>query len=198
MIAYLRKILLILFISPFYLFAQQTQVKEGFVIPAVVMEGDTIPSLNIRTIIILPPIVLEDKDDIKKYRRLIRDIKKVYPYSKIARDTFNIMQYTLDTIQNKKDKKKYMDYKEKELLDRYSQELKKLSINQGRLLLKLVDRELNKTSYELIKEFRGTFSAFFWQQIAKLFGEDLKTEFDSQGEDKLIERIIIMIENGQI
>lgn len=178
--------------------AQPTERKEGFVMPATVIGGDTIPTLKVKTIVILPAIEFTDKDDIKKYRKLIRDIKKVYPYSKIAKDTFNTIQLALDSIQGKKARKEFLEFKEEELLGKYSQELKKLTINQGRILLKLIDRELNKTSYELIKEFRGSFSAFFWQRIAKLFGEDLKTQFDSEGEDKLIERIIIMIENGQL
>ena len=76
--------------------------------------------------------------------------------------------------------------------------MKKLTVNQGRILLKLIDRETGNTSYELVKELRGTISAVFWQTIARLFGSDLRAQYDPKGEDKLIERVVRMIETGQI
>ena len=84
------------------------------------------------------------------------------------------------------------------MLDRYKDELKKLTITQGRILIKLIDRETNNTSYYIIKEYRGSFSAFFWQSIARIFGENLKAEYNPEDEDKLIEDIVIRIENGQL
>ena len=84
------------------------------------------------------------------------------------------------------------------LQDQFGDELKKLSVNQGRLLLKLVDRETGNTSYEIVKELRGTFSAFFWQSLALLFGSSMKSKYDPAGDDKLIEQIIVQIDNGQI
>ena len=85
---------------------------------------------------------------------------------------------------------------EKELLDEYEDDLKKLTITQGRILIKLVDRETGATSYELVKELRGSFSAFFWQAFARIFGSTLKAEYDPYGEDRLIEEIVLLIDNG--
>jgi hypothetical protein len=87
---------------------------------------------------------------------------------------------------------------ENELMEEFSDELKSLTITQGRLLIKLIDRETGNTSYELLRELRGSFSAFFWQTVARLFGSNLKTTFDAEGEDKLIDQIVVLIENGQI
>ena len=80
----------------------------------------------------------------------------------------------------------------------YEEELKNLTITQGRILIKLIDRETSKTSYEVVKELRGSFQAAFWQAIARIFGSNLKTEFDPEGEDKMLNEIMIMIEKGQI
>ena len=87
---------------------------------------------------------------------------------------------------------------EKEMLRKYSKELKKLSISEGAILIKLIDRETNKTSYELIEEFKGSVPAFFWQGIARLFGNNLKTHYNPDGEDKEIEKIVRNIERGII
>jgi hypothetical protein len=92
----------------------------------------------------------------------------------------------------------YIKAREKELMSKYQDELKALSVTQGQLLMKLMDREVNKTTYEIIKETRGTMQAFMWQQLARLFGSDLKIGYDGKGEDKMIERILILIENGQL
>jgi hypothetical protein len=85
---------------------------------------------------------------------------------------------------------------EQQLLREYKDDIKKLTISEGRILLKLIDREARRTSYALIKEFRGGFSAFFWQSIARIFGGDLKVEYDPYGEDKVLEHIVMLIEIG--
>lgn len=182
----------------FLLKAQVTEIPEGYIMRATVVDGDTMPTVRIKPVVILPPLKLTNKRDVTRYNRLIRDVKRVYPYAMIAKDTFAIIQKTLDTITDKRERKDYLQQKDDELQARYTKELKRLTVRQGHILIKLIDRELDQTSYEIIKELRGSLSAFFWQQIARLFGESLKSEYDSEGEDLLIERIVIMIENGQI
>ena len=86
----------------------------------------------------------------------------------------------------------------KKLQSEFEGELKKLTIKQGIILVKLIDRETGNTSYELVKQLRGSFSAFLWQSLARLFGSNLKLEYDPYGEDKLIEEIVVMIEQGVI
>jgi len=202
-ILYILKILqtILLCLFSFTLFSQgdgSVRINEGYILPGVIVDGDTLPYARIKPVIVLEPIEFRSHKDYLEYRRLIRDVKKAYPYSLIARDIFRDVQIALDTIKNEKKRKKYVKQKDKELQDQYTDELKKLTITQGRILIKLIDRELGHTSYEVIKEMRGSVSAFMWQSLARLFGSSLKSEYDAVGEDMLIERVLIMIENGQI
>jgi hypothetical protein len=104
----------------------------------------------------------------------------------------------LGDIEKDNERKKYLAHYEKEIFKRYEPELRKLTINQGRLLLKLIDRECNSTSYDLIKSYRGSVSAFFWQGIARIFGSNLKSEYDASGNDRIVERVILLVEAGQL
>ena len=108
------------------------------------------------------------------------------------------MSAHLLTLKTEKDKRAYIKQVEREIHEEFEGDLKKLTITQGRILLKLIDREVGETSYDLLKEFKGTFSAFFWQTLARIFGHDLKSEFDPEGEDILLNEIVILIENGQL
>ena len=104
----------------------------------------------------------------------------------------------LQTLPNEKARQKHIKRVEKGLKDQYTPRMKKLSFAQGKLLIKLIDRQSNSTSYELVKAFMGPFKAGFYQTFAALFGASLKKEYDPQGEDKLTERVVLMVENGQI
>ena len=101
-------------------------------------------------------------------------------------------------INNKKEQKKYLSDYEKNAFKKYETDLKKMSIAQGQILMKLIDRECNKTTYDLVKMYKGNVSAFFWQGVAKVFGSNLKTGYDLNGKDKIIERVIVLVENGQL
>ena len=97
-----------------------------------------------------------------------------------------------------KKRKEFINEAEKELRNQFEDELKGLTITQGRILIKLIDRETGETSYELVKELKGSFSAVLWQTVARIFGSNLKSEFDPEGEDKLINEIVMLIEAGQL
>lgn len=176
-----------------------SQLDSGYKLPATTIGGEQMPNVLLKQVIILPPTEYSGtQDDIDKYWRLVRHVKKVYPYVQLAKRLFEETNRALDTITDKRSRKKFLASKEKELRDQYEAELKKLTITQGKILTKLINRELHTTAYDLVKEFRGSFSAFFWQQMAKLFDQDLKTKYDPNGEDKMIERIMLLIENGQL
>lgn len=192
-----KAILYIFLIVTLHSFAQ-TKTDAGYLFRGIIIDNDTMPHLTIRPVVVLPPIEFKSHNQYLKFRKLVRNVKKVYPYSQLAKKTFREINIAIDTIPKEKDKKKFIKQKEKELMSQYEQELKKLSISQGHILIKLIDRELGQTSYDILKELRGTLSAFMWQSIARLFGENLKDEFDEEGEDELLDRIIIMIENGQL
>jgi hypothetical protein len=116
----------------------------------------------------------------------------------MAKNKLDKMEKEFLELETEKERKKYIKTIEKQLMDEFGNELKKLTITQGRLLLKLIDRETGSTSYILLQELRGNFSAVFWQAIARLFGSNLKSEYDPQGEDRIIERIVLLIEHDQI
>jgi len=171
---------------------------DTFVLYGVIIDGDTLLLSSIDEVYIFPFRKFKSKRDLRRYRRLIRNVKKAYPYAKLAKKKLDEIEANFAKLKTEKARKQYIKQVEKEIRYEYEDELKKLTITQGRILIKLIDRETGDTSYELVKEFRGSFSAFFWQAIARLFGSNLKSEFDAQGEDKLINEIVILIENGQL
>lgn len=165
---------------------------------AVVYENDTLPIHRMHTVYVFPPLKFKNKREQVEYTRLMRDVKKMYPYSKLAKSTLNEIKSAVETMPEGSERDKYVKKMETDLVKTYSAELKACTVRQGRVLLKLVDREVNQTSYDIIKELRGSFSAVMWQGIARLFGETLKSEYDATGEDAYIEYIICMIEMGVI
>jgi hypothetical protein len=116
----------------------------------------------------------------------------------MAGEKYDSVEAHFMTLHTEKEKKAYIKQVEQEIMDEYEDDLKGLTITQGRILLKLIDREVGETSYDLLKEFKGFFSAFFWQTLARIFGHNLKSEFDPEIEDKLLNEIVILIENGQL
>ncbi|WP_320054503.1 DUF4294 domain-containing protein [uncultured Acetobacteroides sp.] len=172
---------------------------DSFTIPnKVVVDGDTLANLTIGKIYIFPWHKFKKHRDEEKYRRLILNLKKVYPYAIMARDMLMSMEADVAKIKGKKEREKYIKDAEDRLRAQFEAPLKHLSISQGKLLLKLIDRETGRTSYSIVKELRGTFSAFCWQSLARLFGSNMKSTFDENGEDKYLNRLILMYENGQL
>lgn len=170
----------------------------GFPVQAVIQDGDTIFVTSIEEAVIQPRKRAAATRDLRQYRRLIYNVKKVYPYAKIAGEKFSDVTTYMESLETGKERREYTKQLEDELLKQYEEELKNLTVTQGRILIKLIDRETRKTSYEVVKELRGSFQAAFWQAIARIFGSNLKTEFDPDGEDKVLNEIMIMIENGQL
>ncbi|QQS50044.1 MAG: DUF4294 domain-containing protein [Bacteroidota bacterium] len=181
------------------LHAQDTLAAKGEnVLYGIVVDGDTILVASIKEVYILPMRTFNSPRDMRRYQKLVRNVKKVYPYAKMAKNKYDEVAVKLSTLNTEKEKRKYMDQVEVELKEEFEGELKKLTISQGTILIKLIDREIGETSYDLLKELKGNFSAFFWQTLARVFGHNLKTTFDAEGEDKLINEIVMLIENGQL
>ncbi|MEY8708448.1 DUF4294 domain-containing protein [Bacteroides faecichinchillae] len=178
--------------------AQEKQSINGYLVPMCIYEGDTIPWIQLRPVYIFRPLIFKNRKEEIEYNRLVRNVKKVYPISKeIHRAIIETYEY-LQTLPNEKARQKHIKRVEKGLKEQYTAQMKKLSFAQGKLLIKLVDRQSNQTSYELVKAFMGPFKAGFYQTFASLFGASLKKEYDPLGEDKLTERIVLMVESGQI
>jgi hypothetical protein len=159
---------------------------------------DTLIQRDIKEIWIYPAREFKSPRYERQYWRLVQRVKKVLPYARTANELLKKYEPEYVTLKNDREKRKLIRNVETELMARYKEEFKKMSINDGKVLIKLVDRETGRTSYTLIKEFRGAFIATFWQGIAKLFGNSLKDEFDPYGEDMLIEEIVTLIEIGYL
>lgn len=187
-----------LFLSFQSVLAQDKQSRGGYLVPVCIYEGDTIPCVQLPTVYIFKPLKFKNDKERMEYYRLVRNVKKVYPIAReINRTILETYEY-LQTLPNEKARQKHIKRVEKGLKDQYPPRMKKLSFAQGKLLIKLVDRQSNQTSFELVKAFMGPFKAGFYQTFAALFGASLKKEYDPNGEDKLTERVVILVENGQI
>ncbi len=164
----------------------------------VIVDGDTIPHVRLREIKIMPRRRFRSKRAAQRYSRLVRNIKTVLPYARIAGRKIAEIEDNLALMSDEKQKKEYLKKAEKELFQEFEKPLRRLTVSQGRLLIKLIDRETGSTSYAIIRQLKGRFSAFLWQSVARIFGSNLKSEFDGEGEDRMIEYIINQIDNGEL
>ncbi len=172
--------------------------KDLHVLKAEKIDGENIASVKIQEIVVFPEIKFESRRKYRKYRKLVRDLKKVYPYAQKAKYKLIKMERQFRELESEEAKKRYIKQMEKEIKREFTDDIKHLTINQGRLLLKLIDRETGNTSYALLDELKGSFTAAFWQTVARIFGHNLKAEYEPHGRDYLIERIVVLIEHDQI
>lgn len=170
-----------------------TKVYMGYV-----QDGDTIIFKNIKEVPVFPDREFKNKRQYRRYTRYVQKVKKVYPLAVEARELLKEYEPAYYALETRKEQRKLMKKLEKELLSRHKNELRKWSISDGRILLKLINRETERTPYSLIKDFRGGFSATFWQGIAKLFRNDLKAGYNPAEEDQVLEEIVILIELGYL
>lgn len=173
-------------------------VTDGIVTRAVIIEGDTVPLFWIPTVKIFGPIIFKSKVQMIEFSRLVKHIKKVYPYAKLIAHKVNAYNTYLNTIKSDNKRDKEVKRLEKEVRSQFEGELTKLTYTQGKILLKLIYRETSSTTYNLIKDFRGNLTAFFWQSLGSFFGYNLKVTYNPDGLDRDIETIVVMIENGTI
>ncbi len=126
----------------------------------------------------------------KRYRRLEKRVLKVWPYAAFAGQTMDSLETEMTQTDSRRERRALIDRKEEELKARFEGDLRRLTMREGILLIRLIDREAQRTTFGVIRELKGRFSAFMWQGLAKLFGHDLKTEYDPAGEDAAIEHIL--------
>lgn len=175
-----------------------TKNATGITVSNAFYDGDSITQVNFYTLRVYPPIVFKNTRQERAYYKLIRDVKRTLPLAKtinhIIIETYEYMQ----TLPPGKEREEHIKRVEKGLKAQYTPQMKKLTYAQGKLLIKLVDRECNQTSYELVKAFIGPFKAGVYQTFASIFGASLKKEYDPEGDDAMTERIILMVESGQL
>jgi hypothetical protein len=165
---------------------------------AIIYQGDTLPYMALDTIKYYYYEFKGSNKEYIAYTKLVRDVKKAYPYAKLISNKVNEINAYLNTINNSKILEKEKDRLEKELRSQYEKDIRNLTRSQGKILIKLIHRETQKTSYNLIKDYRGGFLTSVYQGIAKVFGLDLKDSYDPNGKDRNIEIIVTLIENGQL
>ncbi|MGX8690147.1 MAG: DUF4294 domain-containing protein [Bacteroidaceae bacterium] len=174
--------------------------KRVLVALATIIDGDTIPTFEMMEVTIYGRREYPSARKQRRYDKLTRNVQKMYPISlevkAILVETYLYMQ----TLPDDKAREEHLEIVEKGVWDQYLPVMKKCTLAQGKILIKLIDRECNQTSYELIQAFIGGFKAKFYQAFAALFGASLKKEYDPEhnDEDAMIEEIIWMIENDML
>ena len=196
---FLKRYLYIIFIlAPFFVFAQivenQLQQKMDTTNYYYIIKGDSIPRefINLEEVVLLTKLQFISKEDRRRYLILKRKTRKVYPYAKLASERLLVMSERLKTIEKKRDKKIYTKRIQKYIEEEFSEKLKKFTRTEGQILVKLIYRQTGATSFELVKELRTSWRAFWYNTTANLFDISLKEEYDpfKNKEDYLIEDIL--------
>lgn len=159
---------------------------------------DTMYATYLKEISIFPELKFRNKKQERFYWRTVRDVKKTLPYAKLIKQDILYADSVLRTFSTEKEKRQWWRRFEKQLFRKYEKDFRGMYASQGMMLMKLVNRETQQTGYNLIKHYKGKFSANFWQFIAKLFKNDLKEEYDEKDKDRIVERVIILVESGQL
>ncbi|MCD6201399.1 MAG: DUF4294 domain-containing protein [Bacteroidales bacterium] len=160
--------------------------------------SDTLPLVEMEEVRVIPLPKFRNRRQARRFGRYVRNVKKVYPYAKLTARLLNEMEQHMDSLTTEREKKAYIKQVEKSLKDQYSDVIWNMTFSQGKILIKLIDRETGMTSYEIIDRMKGAFNAGFWQAVARLFGSNLKTKFDPGGEDRILNQVVMMIEYGMI
>lgn len=163
-------------------------------------EGDTVPVINLRGITVFKKWDFKNKKEEDFYWRTVRDVKLTLPYAKLIAETLVETYEYIETFPTQKEREQYLKEMEKSLFEQYKPALKRFSKRQAKVLIKLVQRETNQTSYDIVKAFLGSFRATFWQGFGKLFGVSLKSEFQPAKDrgDAILERVACAVEEGTI
>ncbi len=159
---------------------------------------DTMYIAFLHDVYVYPPLQFKNKRQEKFYWRTVRDVRKTLPYAKLITADMAQADAELAKLATDKERRKWWRQYERYLFKKYEKDFRNMYASQGRMLMLLMDRESDKTSYELIRQYKGKASADFWQFIAKLFKNDLKEEYDAADKDRIIERVITLVEAGQL
>ena len=177
---------------------EQTTTINGYLVPACIYEGDTIASLRMPTLYCFKPLNFNNNKQRQQYTRLVRNVKKTLPIAKEVNRAIIETYEFLQTLPDEKARQKHLNAVEKSVKEQYTPRMKKLTFAQGKLLIKLINRETDSSSFELVKAFLGPFKAGFYQAFAAIFGASLKKEYHPEGEDAMVEQIVLLVESGQI
>lgn len=176
----------------------EERLKNGTIVRRIVVGNDTTYSYTLDVFDVSAMHPYGDKDKDKEFKRLQYHVKKVYPLSELAVLKIKGYNVELSKVKSKKKRRQLLRQREKELKEDFTDIIKKMTVTQGRVLVKLIDRKTGESPYDIIKEMRGGFKAFVYQGVAKLYSNDLKARYNPEvnEEDEMIERIVQMIDQG--
>lgn len=160
--------------------------------------GDTVRMIEIKEVVVFPPMKFKNKKQEEFYWRTVRDVRKTLPYAKAASQTLLETYEYIQMLPDQKERERHLQTMEKDIVAQYKPAIMKLTKNQGKTLLKLINRETDQSSFNIVKAFLGSFRAGFWQTFGRFFGMNMKAGFhpEKNEEDAIIDRIATLIEQG--
>ena len=161
-------------------------------------QNDTFYLARMQDVWVYPKMVFKNKKQERFYWKTVRDVKKTLPFAKELTKEMQVADHQLALLPDEKARRKWWKQHEKYLFQKYENDFRHMTASQGQMLMKLMDRESDRTSYDIIKHYRGKASANFWQFVAKLFKNDLKEEYDADDKDRIVERVINLVEAGML
>ena len=164
---------------------------------AEVVNGDTVPVVDLGSVTVYGLYQFKNRRQHEQWTRTKYNVKKVYPYAILAAAKLREYDIALGRMHNEAQRKAFVKACEKDLRSEFEDDLKNLTVTQGKILMKLIDRESGKTAYQVVRQLRGAFQAAMWQTVATIFGHNMKAEYDAEIEDLMIERAVRLVESGQ-
>jgi hypothetical protein len=192
-VRYLSTIFILLFVASTINAQSKYGANDTLLVPYIVYGGDTMTYAQLDMVTVFGEMSPEQRKAKQKWTRLRNAVYVTYPYAKKASYIINDVNRQLMVIKDPLARKKYLSSREKELKKEFTAPLTALSVYQGKVLMKLINRETSNSCYSIIKEYRGGFSARFWQTIAWVFGSSLKQDYDPKGEDADMELIVLEV-----
>ena len=176
----------------------QNKGQKGYYLAYFIEDGDTVFYDECPPVWVFPKGTRRDRKDWRNYYKLVYNFNKVYPYATMVADVLNHVDSTIDASHMKKAQEdKYTSEWQRQILKDFEPVIRKMTVSQGKLLMRLVDRETSRTSYKIVKQYRSGFSAAFWQGVARLFGQNLKSSYDPKGQDARTEELVKAWEKGE-
>ncbi len=192
----MKKIFCILVIFVFTNVVYSQSVVDSVMLQ--INQNDTFYLAWMQDVWVYPKMVFKNKKQERFYWKTVRDVKKTLPFAKELTKEMQVADHQLALLPDDKARRKWWRQHEKYLFRKYENDFRHMTASQGQMLMKLMDRESDRTSYEIIKHYRGKASANFWQFVAKLFKNDLKEEYDADDKDRIVERVINLVEAGML
>lgn len=168
--------------------------KDTLYVPVIVYRGDSLPARTLEMVWVTAPMPRAMRKKVEEWTRLRNAVYVTYPYARKAGVIMNEMNAKLAKMSSEAQKKSYIKSKEKDLKKEFADPLTQLSVYQGKILMKLINRQTGNNCYDIIREYKGGFTARFWQTIAFFFGSSLKQPYDAQGDDSPVESIVLEVE----